>query len=158
MLRVLMAFEEIKERIPHLVYLAGGVSWHDGKVRRFIQRRLSDRVRHLGHLDDDDLIVMYSGADLFLYPSLYEGFGFPILEAQACGCPLLTSTAKSCPEVAGKAAVSVDPVSSDAIKDGIMRIVSDPPYRRRVIQAGYENTTRFQWSRVARAYADLMFA
>lgn len=157
MLRVLMAFDQIKDIIPHCLYLSTGISWHDAEVKRFIATKLHDRVRHLGNLSDDDLITMYSTADLFLYPSLNEGFGFPIIEAQACGCPVLTSNTTSCPEVAGKGAHLVDPYSVIAIQQGILKIVTDRLYRDQLVQAGHENKARFQWDKTARAYANLMF-
>ena len=74
------------------------------------ENRLQDRIIKLGFISEEDLVMMYNLADCYLYPSLYEGFGLPILEAQACGCPVITSTVSSCPEVAGTGALYVDPL------------------------------------------------
>ena len=75
----------------------------------YINKNLSDRVVKVGYLSDEELVGLYSSADLFLYPSLYEGFGLPIIESQACGCPVLTSNTTSCHEIAGDGACIINP-------------------------------------------------
>jgi glycosyltransferase involved in cell wall biosynthesis len=156
MLRALKAFKELEHQIPHVIYLAGGNSWHDQDVRDYWARELPDRVIHLGHLSEEELRLLYAKADIFLYPSLYEGFGLPILEAQASGCPVLTSTLKSCPEVAGKGAHYVVADSVQSIRDGILRIVQDRTYRQHLVHEGYKNVERFSWERCGDQYLELM--
>lgn len=87
---------------------------------------------------------------MYAYPSLYEGFGFPVLEAQACGVPVLTSTVSSLPEVAGDAAWLVEPTDVDAITEGLHRLLTDEGLRARLIACGYRNVQRFSWAQAAR--------
>ncbi|MEJ2749089.1 MAG: glycosyltransferase family 1 protein, partial [Anaerolineae bacterium] len=102
-----------------------------------------------GFIDDDDKAALLSGATALLYPSLYEGFGFPVLEAQACGAPVLCANTSSLPEVAGEAALLVNPEDTAAITAGIKRLVSDPLLRLELTQAGLENVRRFTWKETA---------
>jgi glycosyltransferase involved in cell wall biosynthesis len=149
-LRTLQAFNEIKNKIPHNIYIAGGQSWHDKNVKEYIKRNLLNRVFLIGSVSDDELVCFYSVADLYLYPSLYEGFGLPILEAQACGCPVLTSNKTSCPEVAGAGAMIVDPYNIDEISAAVERVIMDRKLREDLINKGYENIQRFSWEKCAR--------
>jgi len=155
-LRTLKAFNEIKDKISHNIYLAGGGSWGDKDIRNYISRHLNDRVFTIGYLTEDELVALYKSADLFLYPSLYEGFGLPILEAQACGCPVLTSNVTSCPEVAGKGAHIVNPYSISEIKSGILKIAKNPNYRLELAKKGKQNVRRFSWGKTANHYLELI--
>ncbi len=105
-------------------------------------------VRHLGMVDDSDLAVLVSGAKALIFPSLYEGFGLPILQAFACGTPVVTSNVSSMPEVAGGAAILVDPYSVSSIADGIKKAVSAP---KALIKKGLERAEDFSWERSALA-------
>jgi glycosyltransferase involved in cell wall biosynthesis len=150
-LRMLKAFNEIKDKIPHNFYLTGNAEWKMSIVSKYIKENdLYKRVIKIGFVDEDDLPKIYNLADLLLFPSLYEGFGLPILEAQACGCPVLTSNVTSCPEVAGDGAHIVDPYSVDEIRDGILKIIEDNDYKEQLIQKGFENIKRFSWEKSAR--------
>lgn len=100
-------------------------------------------------MSGQELKSMYSMAALYVYPSWYEGFGLPILEAQACGCPVLISNLTSCPEAAGEGAHFVDPYSVEAIKEGILRMLTDQDYKNTLIKKGYENIKRFSWEKSA---------
>ncbi|HIH31558.1 TPA: glycosyltransferase family 4 protein [Candidatus Woesearchaeota archaeon] len=148
-LRLLQAFNVIKHKIPHNFYIAGSKQWRSKDVLDYISINLSERVKLLGYVDDDDLICLYSLSDLYLYPSLYEGFGLPILEAQACGCPVLASNKTSCPEVSGKGAFLINPKSIDEMKDGILKILRNKKYKITLVRQGYENTKRFNWKKSA---------
>src|SRR3989338_9253751 len=110
---------------------------------------IEERVKFLGHVADEELAKLYSGAEALLFPSLFEGFGLPILEAQACGCPVITSNLSSMPEVAGKGAVFVDPYSVDDIVIGL-RKMEDRRLRMEMIKKGFENIKRFSWEKAAR--------
>lgn len=149
LLRVLEAFDSIKHLIPHKLYLTGSLKWGSAHLQRSIKEKLKERVGVLGYLEEDELIAIYSLTDLFLYPSLFEGFGLPILEAQACGCPVLTSNVTSCPEVAGKGAHFVNPYSVEEIKAGILKIVCNEKYKQTLIQRGFENIQLFSWKKTA---------
>ena len=107
------------------------------------------RVRFLGYVSDDDLAALYSLARCCAYPSLWEGFGFPVLEAMASGCPLLTSSVSSLPEVAGDAALLVEPTSTEEIADGLARLWTDDALRARLVQRGIERAKDFSWERTA---------
>ncbi len=109
------------------------------------------RIVFTGYVGDNDVASLYSGATALLLPSLYEGFGFPVLEAMQCGTPVLCSDTSSLPELAGDAAVLVDPLSVESISDGMVRIVTDTTLRTILISKGYEQASRFTWSRAAAA-------
>ena len=109
---------------------------------------LAGKVKFLGYVPDEDMPAIYTGAIALTFPSLFEGFGLPILEAQACGCPVITSNVSSMPEVAGKGAVYVDPYSIDDIVKGMVRVKSHES-RVKLIRAGFENVKRFSWEKCA---------
>lgn len=111
--------------------------------------RLPERVRFTGYIEQDELPILYSGALAFVYPSLYEGFGLPPLEAMACGTPVVTSIGSSLAEVVGDAAVIVDPESVDSISDGMRRIIADGALRSRLIRAGRDRAACLTWDRTA---------
>lgn len=133
----------------HLV-LVGARGW---KNRAFLQRLenspLKPFVKLTGYLTRTQLAVLYRHALCLVFPSLYEGFGFPILEAMALGTPVITSTVSSMPEVAGNAAVLVDPRSPQAIAAAMQRVITDGTLRERLIAAGRRRVTRFSWQRCA---------
>jgi glycosyltransferase involved in cell wall biosynthesis len=111
-------------------------------------------VTLLGYVDKAVLRQLYSGAAAFLYPSIYEGFGLPIIEAMACGAPVLTSTTASAPEVAGEAAILVDPLSIESIEAGLDRITR-PDEAQRLKALGRERASQFHWSAAARRTAEI---
>lgn len=152
MLNVIRAFTRIKDSIPHVIYFTGGDSWLDSEVHDMILAGgLQDRIIKLGYISEEDLVIMYNLADCYLYPSLYEGFGLPILEAQACGCPVLTSNVSSCPEVAGEGALYVDPYDVEDIAWAMLSVVKDKDLRRRLVKAGLENCRQYTWEKTAHA-------
>jgi glycosyltransferase involved in cell wall biosynthesis len=99
---------------------------------------------------------LLTGAEALVFPTLYEGFGFPLLEAMACGTPVLTSNVSSLPEVAGDAALLVDPLDDESIADGIERLLGDAAYRQRLIEAGKRRVERFTWDASARKHAEVL--
>jgi len=102
-----------------------------------------------GYIDDDDIAALYSGALGLVFPTLYEGFGFPVLEAMRCGTPVITSSTSSLPEVAGDAAILVNPRDVDAIASAIGKLVSDDALRQNLIDKGYQQAQRFTWRQTA---------
>ena len=102
-----------------------------------------------GHVPDEHLPALYSGALFFVYVSLYEGFGLPPLEAMACGTPVLTSNVTSIPEVVGDAALTVDPYDVEAIADGIKRLVEDGGLRAELSRRGIARAKMFTWDKTA---------
>ena len=111
---------------------------------------LRGKVVMCGFVPESDLPPLYGGATAFLFPSLYEGFGFPVAEAMACGCPVITSSVSSLPEVAGDAALIVDPENTEEIREGMERLLTDTGLRKRLSEAGPSQAARFDWERCAR--------
>jgi glycosyltransferase involved in cell wall biosynthesis len=103
-----------------------------------------------GFVPDDELAALYRGCTVFAYPALYEGFGLPVLEAMACGAPVLTSNVSSLPEVAGDAAVLVDPLDTQAIADALTRLLADGALRAELGARGVRRARDFSWQRTAR--------
>jgi glycosyltransferase involved in cell wall biosynthesis len=131
--------------------IAGKRGWlTDAIERRVHQLGIADRVHFTGYVADEDLPALLSGALAYLLPSLFEGFGLPVLEAQACGTPVLTSSTSSLPEVAGDAAVYVDPHDVASIRDGIARVCEDRELREQLRAAGLRRTADWSWTNTAR--------
>lgn len=151
--RLIDAFAAVVDLVPDLVLvLAGQRGWLAEPIyRRADQLGLAGRVLFPGFVEDDDLPALLSGALAFVFPSLYEGFGIPVLEAQACGAPVLASNTSSLPEVAGQGALLVDPLSTAAIAAGLRRLLTEPDLRDHLRAAGFANLRRFSWERCARA-------
>lgn len=116
---------------------------------------LDGQVILLGFVSEQELAALYNGADVFVYPSLYEGFGMPVLEAFACGAPVVTSSTGSIPEVAGNAALFVDPHNPDEIAAAILRIISDTVLRARMMKMGLEQAGRFSWVNTTKQVLDV---
>ncbi|MEX2156138.1 MAG: glycosyltransferase family 1 protein [Gemmatimonadales bacterium] len=133
---------------------AGPEGWRPEEVTRAVAALgLGDAVRFLGYVPVEDLRVLYGLARVLAYPSLWEGFGMPVLEAMACGCPVVTSNVSSLPEVAGDAAVLVDPGSTEDLARGIAAVWCDEGRRGRLIAQGLVRAREFTWTRAARETA-----
>lgn len=131
--------------------LAGKRGWlYDDLFALTARLGLANRVIFPGYVADADLPALLSGAVAFVFPSLYEGFGFPVLEAGACEVPVITSNTSSLPEVAGDAALLVDPHDVDAIAAAMARLIAEPDLRAELIRRGRENIKRFSWEKCAR--------
>jgi glycosyltransferase involved in cell wall biosynthesis len=147
--RLVDAFVEFATRHSELaiqLVLAGKRGWlYDDLLKRTSRQGLAKRVRLPGYVAEEDKAALLSGALAFLFPSLYEGFGLPVLEAQACGCPVITSTTTSLPEVAGDGALLVDPEDTADIVDAMQRVATETGLREELIRRGFANTDRFSW-------------
>ena len=110
---------------------------------------LQDRVHFMGWVGHDDLPVVYNLADLFVFPSLYEGFGLPLIEAMACGCPVLTADRGSPPEVTGNAALLVNPLNLEQLAKGMHSLLTDPLLRNHLRDRGLARTKAFSWDHCA---------
>lgn len=117
---------------------------------------IADRVRFLGYVPDEDLVALYGGARAFIFPSLYEGFGFPVLEAMASGCPVVASTASSIPEVCGDAAEYIDPFSVASIVEGVRCVVSEPALQISMRQRGLERAMKFSFEDAGRRVLEIL--
>jgi glycosyltransferase involved in cell wall biosynthesis len=139
--------------------LAGGAGWLSQEVIEPIDALgLPDRIHRFGYVADDVREALLRNARLFCYVSLYEGFGLPVLEAQAQGVPVMTANHSSLPEVAGDAALLVDPLDTDAIADAMLRLSRDEPLRQQLIAAGYANVARFSWQKAAQETLAVLLA
>jgi len=146
--RLVEAFEHLDD--PELLLVIGGTpGWmSEPIVHRIRASPAANRVRMIGRVADDDVPALYNGARAFTLPSLYEGFGMGVLEAMACGCPVVTSNRSSLPEVAGDAAVLVDPFDVASIRDGLSRAITEPD-RSALVDAGLSRVAAFGWDTTA---------
>ena len=135
--------------VRHALVLPGkDYGW--GECRRLVEElNIEEHVFFPGYVGDDDLVALYNLASVFVYPSLYEGFGLPLLEAMACGCPVIASDRGSIPEVAGDACLSVEPGRVDEIARALVRLVKDGDLRRSLSVKGLERARGFTWERCA---------
>ncbi len=150
LVRLVEAFDRLRARgFDDLTLLIIGdeISKLPALRRAVHSHKLHKRVRFLGYLPDDTLAVLYRLAGVFVFPSLYEGFGLPPLEAMACGAPVVTSNVSSLPEVTGDAAVLVDPYDADSIADGVAKVLSDPALRDEMRAKGIARAQEFSWER-----------
>ncbi len=140
-----------EHRLEHLLVLTGELGWsYKGIFRLVDDLGLRNEVRMTGRLPASDLPGLYAGADLFVCPSLYEGFGLPVLEAMACGTPVVTSNVSSLPEVAGEAALLIDPRSEAELAEAMIRALTDTSLRKQMRSSGLDQARRFSWERCAR--------
>ncbi len=136
-------------RAAHLV-VVGAPGWNRAQVReQLASATLGSAVHFLGRVPDEDLAALYGGAVGLVYPSLYEGFGLPVLEAMACGCPVITSARGGLAEAAGDAAQLVDPLSVEDISVAMQSLLTDSNCRARLIERGRLHAARFTWRRAA---------
>jgi glycosyltransferase involved in cell wall biosynthesis len=150
LVRLVDAFERLGAREATLA-IAGGRAWMSDEVeRRVAGYRGPGRVRLLGYVPDDDLPALYSVADAFAYVSVWEGFGLPVLEAMACGAPVVCSRIAPLEEVAGGAARFVDPLSVESIAEGLDAVLSSATERDRLGAAGLARAAQFSWAETAR--------
>lgn len=150
--RLLEAFAEYRRRLDPdcRLALAGDMTWEAGPIgRRIAELGLDRAVLRLGYVANADLPALYGGAEFFAFPSLWEGFGIPVLEAMASGAAVLTSTTTALPEIAGDAALLVDPHSVEAIAEGMVRLGSDAALRAGLAARGSARAAAFPWSRTA---------
>lgn len=150
---LLRAFSKIRDEMPHKLVLVGGKGWYREDVEA-VARELGvgERVSFVGYVSSHaELAAFYSAADLFVFPSLYEGFGLPILEAMACGCPVITADNSSMPEIAADAALCVNANDDMAIAEAVQRVLGDPTLRESLVSRGFERAKEFSWRKCAEA-------
>lgn len=153
---VIEAFSRITDQSPVKLVIIGRKSAFSGHITELIEKHhLSDRVHFLGSVQNDDVVALLRGATALVFPSLYEGFGLPVIEAMASKCPVLTSDRGALKEVAGDSALLVDPQKVEDIAQGIERMVSDQKLRNDLIRKGIKQAAIFNWSEVAAGILDL---
>lgn len=151
MIRLLQAFAQLRADgySGELVH-AGPKGWLFEDVMVEVDRLdLQGSVRFLGRVPKQDLIGLYNAATCFVYPSLYEGFGLPVLEAMSCGCPVITSNLSSLPEIAGDAAIMIDPYNVQQFVKAMQEVLANPSFAHNLIQRGFQQAMQFSWARCA---------
>jgi glycosyltransferase involved in cell wall biosynthesis len=155
--RLLQAFKRVRGMVGnHLKLVVTGKLDHNSGLFRWLQNDNPDMTVQLGRVPEIDLKNLYSAAELVVYPSLYEGFGLPIIEAQACGTPVVTSNVTSMPEVAGGAAILVDPTDEGALAEAMVIGLTNQALRKNLIKEGIVNAQRYTWSGGAKQLLKLL--
>jgi alpha-1,3-rhamnosyl/mannosyltransferase len=145
----------VATKTRHPLVIVGARGWLNQELERTLAPlEASGTVRRLGYIGEDELPQNYAGAHAFAFPSLYEGFGLPVLEAMASGVPVLTSNVSSLPEVAGDAALLVDPNDEEALRDGLARLLDDTAWRTQASTRGLARSHDYPWSRCVDATID----
>jgi len=145
-----------KKHGPAMLAIAGGQGWLYEETQRVVaELKLEKKVRFLGRVSDLELVSLYSMADIFAFPSFFEGFGIPRLEAMACGVPVITSNVSALPEVAGDAALLVDPHNIQEMADAIIRLLENESLREELRQKGYQRVQQYTWTESARKMLDV---
>ncbi len=156
---LLEAYAQIKRYIPHALVLAGARGWGADGILAQAEKSNAD-VIFAGYVEQEELPLWYNAADLLAYPSLYEGFGLPPLEAMASGTPVLTSITSSLPEVVGDAAILIDPQNADEIARAMLKVLQDKGLQEEMRKRGLERAKRFTWQGAAeetvRVYEEVM--
>ena len=159
LLGLLEAFRSLPASIKqrHPLVIVGGKGWRDNAIVHELDAMAAagEPVHRLGYVADADLPALYGGAGVFAYPTLYEGFGLPVLEAMACGAPVVTSNTSSLPEVAGSAAVLTDPTDNQEVASAIESVVSSPSRSETLAAAGIDRAKRYTWDTSATVLLDL---
>lgn len=156
---LIAAFAHLKAKheIPHRLLITGDKLWmagHLGSSEAY--RAVADDIVFTGRVEDCELPDLYGECDLFVYPSFYEGFGLPVLEAMSLGAPVVTSTVSSLPEVAGDAAVLVDPYDMESIAEGMFRVLRDPVFAAELRLRGLRRARSFSWSKTAATVLEVL--
>jgi glycosyltransferase involved in cell wall biosynthesis len=149
--RLIQAFEQLAPRYPAAqLVLSGAPGWRSDKIlHRATVSPFRARIRHLGYVPESDLPALYSSAGVLAFPSLYEGFGLPALEAMACGTPIVAANRSSLPEVCGDAAVLVDPLDTVSIANAIELLLTNEAFRQELIARGFARASKFRWHECA---------
>jgi len=145
-----------KYNISEKLVIAGAVEWAGKRIFGLVNKYgLDKEVRFCGYVPENSLPVLYSAARLFVYPSFYEGFGFPILEAMACGCPVVASNVSSIPEISGDSAILVDPNNTALLSTAIINVLADEKLRNGMISRGIEHIKKFTKVNIAKNLVDV---
>lgn len=155
---LIYAYSKIHRDLPgnQQLLIPGPNGQHLSRLQLLVQSLgLEEAVRFPGFIPSEDLPLFYNGADLFVYPSLYEGFGLPPIEAMACGTPVITSNVSSLPEVVGDAAIQVNPYDTLELADTIFRVLANESLRKSLIQKGLSHCRKYDWTRIARQILEL---
>lgn len=155
LVRLIKAFAHLKreQNIPHQLVLAGGEGWSNEEI--YLAASSVENVVFTGYLSEGEKYALYENAAAFVFPSLYEGFGIPPLEAMSFGCPVVCSNVASLPEVVGNAAGLVDPLDEIGIAQGIWNVISDKTHADELVRRGYEQVKKYTWTASAEELTDI---
>lgn len=147
--RILDVYELLLDKIPQNLVITGGKAWNTKDLYKRLNSIISDRIKILGNVPQEYMPALYTMSDFTIYPSLLEGFGFPILESFRCGRTVLTSNLASMPEIAGGAAYLVNPYSMEDLSTGLFRLATDEKLRQQLEKKGVERARHFSWEETA---------
>lgn len=153
LVRLLEAYASLRhsKRSPHSLVLVGSRGWKEQPIFAAVERlQIRDAVHFIGHVPLDHLVALYNAATVLAFPSLYEGFGLPIVEAMACGTPVVTSPCGSLREIAGDAAELIDPLDVGSIADGLYHVACNPDHAAMLRSRGLDRASQFTWTEAAR--------
>jgi glycosyltransferase involved in cell wall biosynthesis len=156
---IIEAFEILKEKynLLHKLVLAGKFGYGEESIKyKLVSSKYKEDIILTGYVSDEEKFELMKEADVFLFPTFYEGFGLPILEAQSVGTPVVTSDVSSMPEIAGDSAVLVDPKDTNAIAEAVHKLISEESYKNDIIEKGLENVKRFSWEKCAKEISILL--
>ncbi|WP_175403733.1 glycosyltransferase family 4 protein [Caminibacter mediatlanticus] len=154
--RLLLAIKDLDINLVFVGKKDGFITGDENIKKLITKNNLKERIYFTGYVKDEDIPVIYNLAKLFVFPSLYEGFGIPPLEAQACGCPIIVSNVASLPEVCGDSALYCNPYDVNDIKEKIEVLLNNKQLREELIQKGFENIKRFSWEKSAKKIIDVI--
>ncbi len=156
LVRAFAAMVRALPRLPHNLVIAGKETWFSERVRKAAEESgVADRIHFTGFVSDQDLLSLYNACDVFVFPSFYEGFGLPVLEAMACGRAVACSNASALPEVADAAAILFDPCSMSEMTRAITDLVLDSELRARMEKLGLKRASHFSWRRTAESTLEI---
>jgi glycosyltransferase involved in cell wall biosynthesis len=144
---LLRAFAKVRSARPEAALCVVGTAFNEEEGKLISELKLTDAIEHYGHISDSHLAKLYRLSIAFVYPSLYEGFGIPPLEAMSCGTPVISSNRSSLPEVVGDAGVLFDPASTDDLADIMLHLLDDEAERERLIAKGFQRAKLFSWDK-----------
>lgn len=154
---LIKAFSRLNKKYPDIkLYVVGGKEKIFEEYKNLDIHTKNPSIKFLGRVNDKELISLYRNALCFAFPSLYEGFGIPPLEAMACGTPVVTSNVTSLPEVCGDAALYVNPYSVDSIQRGLEKIITDEKLRKRLIDKGKEHAKKYNWEKSTKKLVEII--
>jgi glycosyltransferase involved in cell wall biosynthesis len=155
---LLHAYAQLPERAEVKLVLAGGTGWRSERLSALIEKLdLSKDVMRTGYISGDELPLWYNASEVFVYPSVYEGFGMPVLEAMACGRPTIASDSSSLPEVVGSCGILVPPVDTTAWATALSKVLANPALRAELALKGRERASQYTWKNTAQATVDTYY-
>ena len=149
---LILSFASIEKdlKVPHKLLITGSLNYEGQYLKELVlSMGLENKVIFTGYLDDALLPILYSGSEAFVYPSLYEGFGLPPLEAMSCKTPVITSNLTSIPEVTADAAILIDPFNKDQLKEALLKVLNSSSIKEELSEKGYKKSLEFSWSHTA---------